>query len=362
MLCVFIDAWNPEYLKYMPFIDSIRKNSRHGYLEVPLGYTGIIASFMTGVWPDKHGIFDLFVPDLYYKKKIKSKWLLGAIRYLQGKRVFFTPPKAGQMGFFRTSMDKSWAQKGCLNYKTIFDVLEENNQSFELIDWPNHFKNRKGNFFFSKECRKSYELAMKSKADFIFVHFLDLEIAHQTGIRGREIKKNAKIIDKAVEKLCNKHKNVLLFSDHGMDNIQKEVNILKELKKLDLKYGRDFIYIVGSTSAEFWFKNKEAEKKVKEFLEWKDYGHIVEQKKFHLKTGSLIFLANFRTGFYPNFFSNKKFKAMHGWDPKEQKTYYVLKNEKARGKKDAKIVDFFPTIIDLMDLKFDGKIDGKSLV
>ncbi len=362
MLCVFIDAWNPEYLKYMPFIDSLRKKSRHGYLEVPLGYTGNIASFMTGVWPDKHGIFDLFVPDSHYRKKPKSKWFWGAIRYLQGKRIFFTPPKCPHMGFFKPSLDKSWAQRGCLNHKTIFDVLEENGKSFVLIDWPNYFKNRKGRIFFSKEWRKSYELAIKSKEDFVFVHFLDLELAHEIGIRGRRIKKIASIIDKAVEKLCKKHKNALLFSDHGMDDIQRNIDIWKELRKLDLKYGKDFIYIVGSTTVEFWFKNKEAERKVREFLEWLDYGRVVEQKKFHLKTNSLIFLADYKTCFYPNFFSDKKPKAMHGWNPKEQRTYYVLKNEKAKGKKNAKMVDFFPTIVDLMGLEFRGNVDGKSLV
>ncbi|GAF68931.1 unnamed protein product [marine sediment metagenome] len=362
MLCIFIDALNPSYFEYMPFINSRRENSLHGYLEVPLGYTGIMASFMTGVWPDKHKIFDLFVPEEKPRKKIKNKYLLAFIRLLQGKRLFYTPSKLRAMDYFKPSLDKNWAQKNCLSYPTIFDFLEKNGKSFEVIDWPNHFKNRKAGIFFPKKYQHTFKLAKKSKADFVFIHFLDLELAHECGVKSEKIIKVAKEIDNAVKNLYDKDKDVLIFSDHGMNDIEKEINILSEIKKLKLTFGKDLIYIIGSTTIEFWFKNKQAEEKVTKMLQSLDYGRIIDKKDFNINTDSdLIFLANFKTGFYPNFFSSQHFKAMHGWDPKIQKTYYILKNSFKKGRKDVKIIDFLPTILKIMNLP-ETKCDGELIV
>ena len=362
MLCIFIDALNPMYLKHMPFLESLRDDSLHGFLEVPLGYTGNIASFVTGVWPNKHKIFDLFVPDEEVKKKIKSKYLLGAKRLLEDNRLFYTPSKLKAMDYFKPSLNKNWAQKNCLSCLTIFDILEKNKKSFEVIDWPNHFKNRKAKILFSKSYHSALKLAKKSEADFIFVHFLDLEIAHEFGVESEEVLKVAREIDYAVRQLYEKDENILIFSDHGMDDIKKEINILSEIAKLGLEFGKDFLYVIGSTTVEFWFKKRGAEEKVKKVLEGLNYGNIIDKKEFHLDTDSdVIFLAKPGIGFYPNFFSDKHFKAMHGWNPKIQKTYYILKNTFKKGPKDVKMVDFFPTILKIMGIQ-GGECDGKSII
>jgi len=388
MLCVFIDAWNPEYLRHMPFLKSLTKSNLNGFLEVPLGYTGIIASFVTGVMPKKHGIFDLFVPDNNPRQRIKNPYMLAAIRLLQNKRIFYTPLQVKEASYFKPSINKTWPQKNCLPYPTIFDILEQSNKSFEVIDWPNHFKNRKGGIIFSKSCETVLKMTKKSKADFIFAHFLDLEIAHKYGIKSKETIEAAKNIDDAAKQLYEKDKNILFFSDHGMNDIKKEVDIDSEIKKtlslrgfsgcseisqisdiknLGLRFGKDFVYIVGSTTVEFWFKNSEAKRRVIGLLKVLRYGQIIDKEKFGIATDSLIFLADFETGFYPNFFSKKRFRAMHGWNPKEQKTFYILKSEnrKAKGRKDAKMVDFMPTILNIMGLQASkaekSRFDGKSL-
>lgn len=360
MLCVFIDAWNPAYLKHMPFLNSLKKSCLHGELEVPLGYTDIIASFMTGMHPDKHGIFDLFVPDMP-RCRIKNPYILAAIRLLQNKRMFYTPLKVQEAEYFKPSMDKTWAQKDCLSCKTIFDILEKSRKSFEVIDWPNHFRNRNAGIFFSKSCKTASNMAKKSKADLTFVHFLDLEIAHKHGTNAEETINAAKQIDNAARELYEKDGNILFFSDHGMNDIKKEVDIGIEIKKLNLKFGKDLLYIVGSTTAEFWFKNEKAKKIVAGMLKKLKYGKIINKGQFNIKTDSTVFLADFQTAFYQNFFSQQHFKAMHGWSPKQQKTLYILKNQARKGRKDARIVDFMPTILRLMKLP-QAKCDGRSLI
>ena len=152
------------------------------------------------------------------------------------------------MDYFKPSLDKHWAQKNCLPCLTIFDFLEKNGKSFEIIDWPNHFKNRKAGIIFQKAYWQALKLAMKSKADFVFVHFLDLEIAHEYGTDSDVIRKKVREIDNAVKHLCAGEENVLIFSDHGMNDIEREVDILSGIGKLGLRFGEDFIYLIGSTT------------------------------------------------------------------------------------------------------------------
>ncbi len=361
MLCLFIDAWNPDYLKHMPFLKSLSKDNLNGSLEVPLGYTGIIASFMTGVMPDKHKIFDLFIPDSNPHPKIKNPYLLAAIRLIMNKRLFYTPLQIKEADYFKPSLNRTWPQKGCLAYPTLFDILESDGKSFEVIDWPNHFKNRHGRIFFSKSCDVALKLTKKSNADFIFTHFLDLEIAHEYGITSKQTISAAKSIDEAAEQLYEKGENILFFSDHGMNDIKKEADILSEIKNLNLKFGKDLLYIAGSTTVEFWFRNNKAKRAVGDLLKGLRYGRVINQNQFGISTNSTVFLADFQTGFYPNFFSKKRFKAMHGWNPKQQRTCYILKNSKYAGKRDARIIDFLPTISRIMGLP-KVQCDGKPLI
>ncbi len=361
MLCLFIDAWNPDYLRHMPFLKSLTKSNLHGFLEVPLGYTGIIASFVTGVMPDKHRIFDLFIPDSKPHPRIKNPYLLAAIRLSMNKRVFYTPLKVAESAYFKPSLDKTWPQRNCLIYPTVFDLLENTHKSFEVIDWPNHFKNRNGGILLSKSSDAALKLTKGSDAEFIFTHFLDLEVAHEYGINSKETVSAAKKIDEAAEQLYEKEKDILFFSDHGMNDIKREVDIMAEIKNLNLEFGGDILYIVGSTTVEFWFRNDKAKNAVKGLLDELKYGRIINQNQFGISTDSTIFLADFRTGFYPNFFSKRHFKAMHGWDPKQQKTCYILKNSEHNGKRDARIVDFLPTMAKIMGLP-KAKWDGKSLI
>ena len=136
---------------------------------------------------------------------------------------------------------------------------------------------------------------------------------------------------------------------------------VKEIQKLNLKFGSDFLYVIGSTTAEFWFLNRIAEEKTLEMLKKLKYGRIISQKDFKIKTNSIIFLADFKTAFFPNSFSNYHFKAMHGWNPREQKTLYIIAHKDFKGEKNARMIDMLPTILRIMNLP-RLNCDGKSLI
>lgn len=370
MICIFIDALNPAYLKYMPYLNELKKRSLSGELEIPMAFTGISASFFTGLNPENHKIVDLFRLS-NKKEKIYGKYITNLLRWVKGKRFFYTPLaiEKEKASFFRTCINKIWYQKDSIKEKTLFDILEENNKTFEIIDWPHHFKNRKAKLFLSKSDKTAFNKAKKAilrDTDFIFVHFLGLEIAHQTGIGSEEAKNKALEIDIYVKELVESYKeDVLIFSDHNMNDIKNEIDIEKEISKLNLEFGKDFVYFIGSTMARFWFKNKESRKKVVKICKKIKKARIIKEKDFNLpRVADLILLTDTKSVFWPNFFLRKEhFKAMHGWNPKEKdnKTIYLLKSNLAKTrKKNARMIDMLPTILQMMNIP-KSECDGKSL-
>ena len=363
MICIFIDALKPEYLEKTVFLKELAGNNLSCNLEVTFGFTSIIPSFLTGCYPDTHRKIDLFDLDNEAKNKSKSKFLVNLKLFMKNKRFFFTPLNSEYYNNFKVSQEKAWPQKDSLSVKTIFDILEENNKKFISIDWPNIFINRKPKLFLKNDCKTvlglTKKLIKKHKPDFVFVHFLDLEVAHKTGTLSEEVNQKLNEVDNAVKELSALDNDIVIFSDHSMDEVRESFNLKEELDKLNLKFGEDLIYFLGSTFVRFWFKSPEAKKSVEILLRSLNEGRIINFKEYNLpKTCDLIFLANYGIIFKPNFF-NTNYKAMHGWDPKIQKTVYIIKN--SNGKKDAHIVDLLPTILDILKIK-KPKIDGKSLL
>lgn len=359
MLVLFVDAVNPEYLKYMPYLSKLYKENLSGKLEVPLGYTGIMTSFFTGYSPDKHKIIDLF--ELSKKPNslvCRCPFWVNIKRLLFNQRLFYTPLKINRKKakYFEIFTKKAWPQKNSLILPTLFDILEKNNKTFTFIDFPNYYKNRKGKLFFKNTIKNIIKKINKAKTDLVFAHFLDLEAAHKYRINSEEVKKIAENLDKAISKL--NYDKILIFSDHSMINIKNEINLQEKLDKLNLRYGIDYIYFLGSTLARFWFKNKIAENKIKNLLKSIKQGKIINLKQYNLpNTCDLIFLTKLGTVIHPNFYmKNKKYKAMHGW---KQNTIYVIKGYK--GKKKARMIDLLPTILKMMKIP-RTKCDGKSLI
>jgi len=375
MICLFLDSFNKDYLKYTPFIKKLADENLSGNLEQPFGFTSSMASFVTGCWPDKHGIIDLFEKtDKHFS--FENKYLVSFLRYLQGKHFYYSPLKVTEKKYFKCVMNKYWAQRDCLKINTIFDIISLNSilqntkKKFVCIDYPISFYGRYGKLFFNNSIENVFKLtrnaAKNKKVNFILSHVLDLDnIGHNFGVDSEEMKIALKEIDelvKRVSELAEKtRRNLIIFSDHGMRNITGHIDLEKELDTLNLKYGKDYIYILGSTYARFWFFNNNAKEKVTNLLNKSEGGNIVNKKEYNLpNTDDLIFLAPTGIVFNPNFYGCD-YQAMHGWNPKDEsnQAFYLIKGFK--GKKDARMIDLMPTILELMNIK-QTVCDGKSLV
>ncbi len=362
MMCLFLDAFRPDYVRHTSYIKSLTKGSAYGELETVLGYTGIIASFLTGLYPDKHGVFTLFKKLDRPRNSFNNKLWVNLKRYARGERFFYTPLRIPQekARYFGTALRKAWPQKGCLDRPTIFDVMEKSGVSFTMIDWPNIFRNRKGSMFRQNTIGSVVKKARASRSGFTMAHFLLLEDAHKTGVNG--IKDKVRELDEAIE--CLDQDNMVMFSDHGMSDIRGYFDLEGALSGLGLKFGRDYVYFMGSTMARFWFSSSSAERRVRDMLGSLRCGKMIRESDFRVpRTCDALFLANLGIVFHPNFFmGGTKYKAMHGWDPreKEQKAFYLVKGA-GHKKADARMVDMAPTILKLMGLP-GLSTDGKPVI
>ncbi len=363
MRCIFLDGFKTEYLQHATYLRGLAEQNLHGNLEVPFGYTSIVASFVTGFHPDKHGVIDVFEK----RKKpvpfvIKNKILANGLRYIARNLYLYSPLEAvqGKARYFKPALEKIWMQKNVLPMPTIFDYIERAGKTFAAVDWPFVFNGRKSRIFFKKDAATVMKHARKLNADFNFIHFGDLDdLGHIYGPDSGEVKEKIKEIDGYCKELDEER--MIFFSDHGMDYIAEQFDLEEQLKKLNLKFGKDYTYFIASTYARFWFHNNEAKEKVIHELQCIGEGTIINQHEFHLpRTSHVIFLAKKGIVFSPSFFTKTiGYKAMHGWNPKEQKTFYMVKG--VSGMQEAHMVDLFPTTLAMLGLPA-VRCDGRSLI
>lgn len=363
MLCLFLDAFKPSYLRHTSYLKSLKGESIWGELETVLGYTGISATFLTGLYPERHGVFDVFKRKERPRREINQKLYANIKRLMTNNRYFFSPlgMPSHVTRYFETSIRKAWPQRGVLGQKTLFDMLEENKRGFVSIDHPNYYKNRRGRVFFSNSLETIKKLTMKSDADFIYSHLMEMEKAHEWGVKSGETRDAVKRLDETIEALDRE--DIMFFSDHGMHDIKREEDMMGLLSGLGLRFGRDYIYFIGSTMARFWFNNEGASESVNSLLRELKWGRIINPEDFHLpRMCDTFFLADLGVVMQPNFFMGEnRYRAMHGWDPgeREQKAFYMIRGPE--GRRNARMVDMLPTILELMKLP-SVKCDGDSLL
>lgn len=373
MKIICLDGFKPEYLKYAPYLKKLSENHLHGELETVFAYTGISASFFTGLYPDKHGIFDLFEFSskkfvLRLPNKLRDIYI-NFIRLLQNKRFFnryYEIPHYA-LKYLNPALDKAWYQKHVLKKKTLFDYLLENDISFAYLDFPHFFdsKNNKKTLFFRRSDKAvlAKMKKLRSEVQIIFLHELD-SLSHKYGPSSKEVIKHVRFIDQELAKIKGE---LIIWSDHGFLKVKGTVNLLSYLKKLNLKYGQDYIYFLGATFAMFKFFNNKAIEKTMSVLKTIKHGKILtdeELKKLHVpKKQDIIFALNPGYIISPDFFDKKAPKGMHGFNPglKEQKGFYLFKNIKGK-RKNGRIIDIMPTILEKLNIPLTEEINGKSLI
>jgi len=378
MICVCLDSFKPDYLEFAPNIRKIAESSKSGALETIIGYTGISASFFTGYYPEKHGVFGMFNCSLNSNTcgPIAASTAIGwalfhNIRNVVKKDHFFVKPHripriVRQHG--NLSVTKYWSESGVLNVPTLFDWLRDAGLNVAVSDWPIRAWGNKCAVTIDRSVEKQLKWLRGVKAEFKYLHLWELDtIAHKHGTRSHQVMECVKGYDNIISVLMEMDSDIVIWSDHGMIDVAGIIDVESILRSLKLSLGRDLVYFIDSTSCRIWAKNDEVERSCRQKLSEVKNGKVLSQDEiagFRLgkNMSDVFFLADPGYLLLPNYFQGAHpVKAMHGYVPAhpDQKGFYIV--SRLKGREDAHIVDIAPTINDLFDLK-KKEVHGRSLM
>ena len=123
-----------------------------------------------------------------------------------------------------------------------------------------------------------------------------------------------------------------VFSDHGMANCDRLVDLKAVIEALPVRMGHDYAVVYDSTRARFWFFNDRARQLVTAALRGVPEGRIVpdaELGALHALFedrffGELIFLVREGVLIVPSHMGERPIRAMHGYHPTEPQSYAAL--------------------------------------
>lgn len=269
---IMIDAFKPSYLEHAPYLKSLTEKYQYGELDMGFGHWRGVVILFNG----RSNIISVF-----YKNNDSS------LNYLK----YFI-----------------WLKNFGLFGRLLIDIL---------FNFPRFLRGyelfKVSNMPFNRLYKFSVSVKRHPGKKHVFSYFSELdELGHKHGTKSLEIIKAIKKIDKKISRM----KWDLIFSDHGMADIEKIVSVpITENCFID------------SDMARYWGNKMELDK-IKDKLPL-EQGKIIEWSKEY---GDLIFLANTGVLIFPNFWNANPVKAMHGYDgqDKEMKAFYLLNKKGTR--------------------------------
>jgi hypothetical protein len=123
-----------------------------------------------------------------------------------------------------------------------------------------------------------------------------------------------------------------IFSDHGMANCDRLLDLRARIDPLGLRMGVDYAVVYDSTMARFWFFDDRARRLVTECLGGVPGGRILPDAELEqLGTlfpdryfGELIFLLDEGGLIVPSHMGERPIRAMHGYHPDAPHSYASL--------------------------------------
>ncbi len=179
----------------------------------------------------------------------------------------------------------------------------------------------------------------RERIDFAFLYWPDLDgLLHRVGNRSPAVPAKLRAYEPWLDELMMRAREhydevkLTVFSDHGMANCDRHLDLRAKLKALDLKSGRDYAVVLDSTMARFWFFNDRAREVVTECLLTVPEGRILPDEELaELGTlfpdryfGEMIFLLDEGVLIVPSDMGERPITAMHGYHPDAPHSYASL--------------------------------------
>src|SRR5205085_3523363 len=366
-LFVFIDACGWEIVRSLPFVFPYAPYRRR--LGSVFGYSSAcVPSIVAGAWPVEHRNWCYFV----YDPENSPFRMLRPLRFL--------PNAITSRRIFRRFLSR--LVKAQLNFRGYFDLYNMPFQHLPMFDFsekksplqPNGM-NRGPNIFDFLEIRNiSYHVSNPvrpetenlasliteieaERIDFSFVYWAELDgLLHRVGNRAPEVGAKLLVYEQRIRKLLTvaarhyREVRLYIFSDHGMANCEKLLDLKAIIEALPWKMGKDYAVVYDSTMARFWFFNERARQDIEQHLRAVPQGRILPDEELeHMHTlfpdryfGECIFLVREGVLIVPSHMGERPIRAMHGYHPSEKQSYAALLSNQANISEDVTgITDLF---------------------
>ncbi|MEI8139612.1 MAG: alkaline phosphatase family protein [bacterium] len=348
-LFIFIDAFGWEvYQRNRFFLQGLVKDSKK--LETILGYSSACdPSIISGLLPSEHRMWSSFfyspktcpyrwlrwlqiLPDSIFSRGRVRHWMSKLIKKLHGFTGYFmlysVPFK--YLPLFDYSETRSIWREGVLKGTTVFNRLDKAGLPY--------FVHRSGT---SDEARFSQLKGMLAGAEipFAYVSLGKLDaLMHKVGNQGEGVTELIRWYDTKVRELIvtaeasYQEVSWYVFTDHGMHNTTGEYDLARDVERLELRYGKDYVAFYDATMARVWFLNDLARVKITALLSSHSQGRIMPDEELkslgvyfedHLY-GDLVFLMNSSLQIVPSFMGNKRVAGLHGFHPKDADSFATL--------------------------------------
>jgi predicted AlkP superfamily pyrophosphatase or phosphodiesterase len=348
-LFIMVDACGWEIVKDHPFLKEVAPHRRK--LESVFGYSSTcVPSILSGRWPDEHRNWCYFVYDPK-QSPVRAlrllRWLPTALtsrRIIRRYLTKFVKVRLNFRGYFDlynipfkyihlfdfTEKKSPLKPKGMNRGPNIFDLLEENKVPYYVTD-PSLPE--------EEHLRLLLEEIKSERIDFAFQYWAGLDgLLHMVGNDSPEIPKKLDHYDRWIKELMEtarqhyRHVDLHVFSDHGMANCDRLLDLRSRIDALGLRMGVDYAVVYDSTMARFWFLKPGAREKVEQVLATVPEGRIMPEDELrHYRAffddhqfGELIWLAQEGLLIVPSHMGERPIRAMHGYHPTDPQSYATL--------------------------------------
>jgi predicted AlkP superfamily pyrophosphatase or phosphodiesterase len=339
-LFVFIDACGWEIIKDLPFAREHAPERRK--LTSVFGYSSAcIPSILSGRWPVEHRNWCYFVydpPNSPFRLLRHLRWLPRALtsrRFFRHRLSRLLKVHLKFRGYFDLynipfehislfdfSEKKNPLQPGGMNSgPNIFDHLQERGISWHVSD-PTLGERQNLDALLAD--------IRSERIDFGFLYWPDLDgLLHRVGNTSPAVPAKLTAYEPWIAELmaCAREHygevQLTIFSDHGMANCDRLLDLRARIEPLGLRMGVDYAVVYDSTMARFWFFHERARILVTECLEGVPEGRILTDAE--LKElgalfpdryfGELIFLVDEGVLIVPSHMGERPIRAMHGYHP-----------------------------------------------
>jgi predicted AlkP superfamily pyrophosphatase or phosphodiesterase len=338
---VLIDALGWEWIKEHPFLKEVAPYRRP--LDSVLGFsTAAIPSILTGRFPQEHGRLSLFHRANGHSPFSKLKLICAMPPWMVENRYarFGVKTLARRMnnltGYFQLygvplkhlprldicEKRNIYAPGGIPGSTSIFDLLHRDGKSYRTYCYHDGTDD---------QLLAAIEADLRAgAAKFYFLYLAGLDYFLHAHADDREAA--AEMLSKYSSAIARLHKIALetygaadihVFGDHGMAPTVATIDIQARLTALHIKASVDYLCLLDSTMARFWFFNARARDLVSAALSevdggrWLDADDLVNLHSWFPdgKYGEKIFLTESGTVIAPCHMGAKAPAGMHGFLP-----------------------------------------------